>query len=91
MSSNDERIAKNKALILRLNKQIRSDGLTRPRQRIAVRVRAPRVDATVASITHRIERDYQLPKGSVRIVLPSGRRAHVDGKIENLLNRWSKV
>jgi hypothetical protein len=60
-------------------------------QQNPARFRAARVDATVASITRRIERDYQLPKGSVRLVLPSGRRVHVDGKIENLLNRWGKV
>lgn len=86
-----EQIAVNKIKIAELSKKIRTDGPNRPKQQVAVRFRAARVDATVASITRRIERDYQLPKGSVRLVLPSGRRAHGDGKIENLLNRWSKV
>lgn len=54
----------------------------------AVRFRAARVDATVGSIARRIERDYRLPDGSVCLVLPSGRKAHVDGKISNLLARW---
>jgi hypothetical protein len=86
-----EQIAVNKIRIAELGKKIRADGPKRPKQQIAVRFRAARVDATVASIARRIERDYQLPKGSVRLVLPSGRRVHVDGKIENLLNRWGKV
>lgn len=53
-----------------------------------VRFRAARVDATVGSIATRIERDYQLPEGSVRLVLPSGRKAHIDGRINNLIERW---
>jgi Na+/H+-dicarboxylate symporter len=53
-----------------------------------VRFRAARVDATVGSITRRIEHDYKLPEGSVRLVLPTGRKAHADGKIDNLLKRW---
>jgi hypothetical protein len=56
-----------------------------------VRFRAARVDATVGSIARRIERDYKLPEGSVRLVLPSGRRAHVDGKINNLLRKWDSA
>lgn len=56
-----------------------------------VRYRAARVDATVGSIIKRIEQDYKLPEGSVKLVLPSGRKAHVDGKILNLLNRWDSV
>lgn len=54
----------------------------------AVRYRAARVDASIKSIVRRIERNFKLPKGSVRLVLPSGRRAHADGKINNLLKRW---
>jgi hypothetical protein len=57
-------------------------------QHTPVRFRAARKDATVGSIVRGIERAYKLPEGSVRLVLPSGRRAHVDGKIENLLKRW---
>jgi hypothetical protein len=57
----------------------------------AVRYRGARADASVASIVRRIERDYKLPEGSVRLYLPSGRRAHVDGSIQNLLTRWDKA
>jgi hypothetical protein len=53
-----------------------------------VRFRAARADATIGSIARRIEHDYQLPNGSVVLVLPSRRRAHVDGRIANLLRRW---
>jgi hypothetical protein len=53
-----------------------------------VRFRGARSDASVGSITRRIERNFKLPKGAVRLVLPSGRRAHIDGLISNLLNRW---
>lgn len=56
-----------------------------------VRYRGARSDASVATIVWRIERDYKLPEGSVRLYLPSGRRAHVDGSIQNLLNRWDKA
>jgi hypothetical protein len=58
------------------------------KQEKAVRFRAARVDATVGSIIKRIEHDYKLPEGSVALKLPNGRRAHVDGKIRNLLERW---
>ncbi len=56
-----------------------------------VRYRGARADTSVASIVRRIERDYKLPEGSVRLYLPSGRRAHVDGTIQNLLNRRGKT
>jgi hypothetical protein len=56
-----------------------------------VRYRGARADASIASIIRRIECDYKLPEGSVRLYLPSGRRAHVDGSIQNLLNRWDKA
>lgn len=58
------------------------------KQQNPVRFRAARSDATVGSIARRIEKDFKLPEGSIRLVLPSGRKAHVDGKISNLLKRW---
>ena len=58
------------------------------RQQTAVRFRAARTDATVGSIITRIEHDFKLPAGSVKLILPSGRKAHVDGKIANLLSQW---
>jgi hypothetical protein len=56
-----------------------------------VRYRGARADASVGSICRRIERDYKLPEGSVRLHLPSGRKAHVDGSIHNLLTKWEKA
>ena len=53
-----------------------------------VRFRAARVDASVGTIARSIEKNFKLPEGSVRLVLPTGRKAHVDGKISNLLKRW---
>lgn len=58
------------------------------RRQNPVRFRAARVDATVGAIIKRIEKDFKLPEGSVKLVLPSGRKAHLDGKILNLLKRW---
>jgi len=48
-----------------------------------------RVDARVASIERRIENDYGLPTGSVRLVLPDGRDARGDKRIGKLLADWS--
>ena len=59
------------------------------RKQLPVRYRAARVDATVSSIVRRIEKDFKLPEVSVRLVLPSGRKAHSDGKIANLLKKWN--
>lgn len=58
------------------------------KQQNPVRFRAARVDASIGSIARRIEKNFKLPDGSVRLVLPSGRTAHRDGKISNLLRRW---
>lgn len=60
-----------------------------PGQHRPVRYRGARRDAKVAAIIKRIERNFKLPEGSVRLFLPSGRRAHADGLIQNLLNRWN--
>ena len=53
-----------------------------------VRVRSARDDASVKSIAKRIEKDYGLPEGSVRIENPSGKKARSDGKIGSLRKRW---
>jgi hypothetical protein len=59
------------------------------KQQNPVRFRGARSDASVGSITRRIEKNFKLPEGSVRLVLPSGYKAHADGKISNLLKRWN--
>jgi hypothetical protein len=71
-----------------INGRHRVTSKKKPKRQNPVRFRAARIDATVGSIARRIERDYKLPDGSVCFLLPSGRKAHVDGKIDNLLSRW---
>jgi hypothetical protein len=47
-----------------------------------------RRDATVATGQAEIERVFGLPKDSVRLHLPSGRRARGDKSINALLTDW---
>jgi hypothetical protein len=47
-----------------------------------------RRDATVSSGQREIERVFGLPKGSVRLELPTGRRARADKSIGALLSDW---
>jgi hypothetical protein len=56
----------------------------------AARKFALRTDATVESGQKEIERVFKLPRGSVRFVLPSGRRARSDKSIEALLRDWNR-
>ena len=53
-----------------------------------VRVRSARDDASVKSIAKRIEKDYGLPDGSVRIENPTGKKARSDGTVGSLRKRW---
>jgi len=47
-----------------------------------------RVDASVGAAERIIERTFGLPRGSVHLILPSGRKARTDKKIEKLLKDW---
>ena len=49
---------------------------------------ALRVDATVGAGVREIERVFGLPHGSVRLALPTGRRARADKRIGSLLSDW---
>jgi hypothetical protein len=49
---------------------------------------ALRRDASVAAGGKELERVFQLPAGSVRLHLPSGRRARADKSIGSLLVDW---
>ena len=62
----------------------------KPKQNFA-RVRGARRDASIATITKRIQKAFKLPDGSVRLLLPSGKKAHIDGRIKNLLAQWDGV
>jgi hypothetical protein len=61
-----------------------------PKQKVA-RVRGARRDASIESITKRIEKAFKLPEGSVKLLLPSGKKAHLDGRIKNLLSQWDNA
>ncbi|MDQ3848796.1 MAG: hypothetical protein M3261_07565 [Thermoproteota archaeon] len=50
-----------------------------------------RVDASVGTIQRKIEIAFGLPKGSVHLILPSGRKARTDKKIHSLLKDWQKT
>jgi len=63
-------------------------GSERKRELVPVRFKGARVDASVESISRRIERDYKLPSGSVALLRPSGRRARSDCSIGTLLRQW---
>ncbi len=60
----------------------------RPKPRKAVRKNALRRDASVGTGQRVIEKQFGLPEGSVRLVLPSGRKARVDKVINSLLTDW---
>ncbi len=55
-----------------------------------VRFRAARSDASVGTIQRRIERDYQLPAGSVHLVDPKGKSKRADAKIKRLLREYER-
>lgn len=54
------------------------------------RYRVARSDASVGSIEKRIEKDYGLPKGSIKITNPTGRDTRSDSRVGTLRNRWEK-
>jgi len=58
------------------------------RAEAAVRYRDAREDASIKSISKRIEKDYGLPAGSVTIKNPTGTKARSDGKVGSLRKRW---
>jgi hypothetical protein len=49
---------------------------------------ALRRDASVGNGQREIERVFVLPEGSVRLFLPSGRRARSDKSVDALLADW---
>lgn len=55
---------------------------------IPTRWRGARSDASVRTIECNIEEAFKLPKGSVGLHLPSGRRARGDKKIGKLLGDY---
>jgi len=54
------------------------------------RVCKARKDATVGAITRQMAKDYGLPKGSIRLVGPRGRKARSDKQIGSLRESWKR-
>lgn len=54
------------------------------------RFRVARSDATIEVIQRRIQKDYGLPVGSVKLVYPSGRKARADATVGALLRNWER-
>ncbi|MEV8518614.1 hypothetical protein ABZR86_02340 [Dyella marensis] len=47
-------------------------------------------DGSIQNAVNVIERVFKLPKGSVRLIYPSGVKAHIDSTVGNLRKRWAK-
>ncbi len=62
----------------------------RKRRRKAKAIRYTRLhdDGSLANAQKTIEEKLKLPKGSVRLVYPSGRRARSDSTVGKLKRRW---
>jgi hypothetical protein len=63
---------------------------TSKRKQNPKRYRKAKATAAVPSIERRIERDFGLPKGSVKLVYPSGRKARRDATMESLRKHWTR-
>jgi hypothetical protein len=61
-----------------------------PKQYPAKRKFSLRRDASVGSGNREIERVFGLPEGSVRLQLPSGKRARVDKSVGSLLSDYGE-
>ena len=56
----------------------------------ALRYRRLRDDASIASAEKSIAREFGLPPGSIRLVLPNGRKARSDKDIAGLRKDWRR-
>jgi len=54
------------------------------------RYRKVKGNASVDSAERTAEKTLGLPSGSVKICLPSGRKARTDGSVDALRERWRK-
>jgi hypothetical protein len=61
---------------------------TKTRKRKPIRYTRLHNDGSIANAQRTIEKKLQLPKGSVRLVYPSGRRARSDSTVAALKRRW---
>ncbi len=63
--------------------------MAKKRARKAVRKNVLRTDASIGSGERKIAKVFGLPRGSVKLVLPSGRKARTDKSVGGLLDDWS--
>jgi hypothetical protein len=59
-------------------------------QKKAIRKQIIRKDAFIGTAETKIAEEYGLPPGCVRLVLPNGKKARTDKKIESFLKDWNK-
>ena len=52
------------------------------------RFRRAKSDSSIASIQKVLENNFGLPKGSIRLVYPNGRKARADSTVGLLRNSW---
>ena len=55
-----------------------------------IRYRSLRDDASIAAAEATIAREYNLPVGSIRLILPSGRKARTDKTVAGLRKDWGQ-
>ena len=56
----------------------------------AIRKQVIRIDASVGTAEATIAKEYGLPQGCVRLVLPNGKKARTDKIIKSFLKDWKK-
>lgn len=56
-----------------------------------IRFQSIRKDTVIENAYRIIEDEYNLPKGSVRLVYPSGRKAYSNSTIDALRRHWNKA
>lgn len=62
--------------------------LLQTRMQHPIRFRKARADATIATLQAEIETKYGLPPGSVKFVMPSGRKQRRDSTVRCLKENW---
>ena len=55
-----------------------------------LRSRAAKADGAIDRLARKLENDLKLPPGSLKLVLPSGRKARSTASIESLRNAWAR-
>jgi len=63
---------------------------SRKRREKPIRYRRLKFNASIASAQETLEQKLGLPRGSVKLVYPSGRKARRDSTVRNLYERWGE-